>query len=257
MKLIRQKLRGWKLFTLIGVLAALAIAVAQPMVRVQAQSESAGVEDVAVGTRILPSARGTAGMATLVTPDDIALADAAIAASQTLTTDKPFMPTDDPSAYAAAKNLASAAAATGKPGADPTLSPQPLAPPTIRGINFAGLSQAGAFPPDTHGATGPSHFVEVTNITMRAFNKAGGTLCTFTLAALHGATEFIFDPRVVYDQTWNRWVFVATRRSTSANDTVRRFFIAISTTGNPCGSYFRNTFTFGGGPFNNGDWYGS
>src|SRR3990167_6566418 len=116
MKRIRQKLRGWKLFTLIGVLAALAIAVAQPMVR-QAQSGSAGAESLAPGaeslapgTIILPSTRITVDKATVVTPQEIAQADAAIAAAPSLTREKPFMPTN-PIAYAAAKNQANAAAA--------------------------------------------------------------------------------------------------------------------------------------------------
>jgi hypothetical protein len=255
---IRKKLRGWKLFTTVGVLAALAIAFAQPMMRVQAQSESPSVEAAAVGSKF-PSVGITVGRATLVTPDDIAVSDAAIAAAHSLTTNKPFMPTDDPRAYEASKNLANIAAAQGggKPGVSSSSAAQPLAPPIIRGANFAGLNQStagGAFPPDTHGAAGPSHVVEVVNVRMSAFNKSGTQLCSFTLAALHGASEFIFDPRVVYDQAWNRWVIVSTRRSTSANDTVRRFFIAVSTSSNPCGSYFRTTFNFGGGPFNNGDW---
>jgi hypothetical protein len=256
MRQMRKHVRGWKVLALIGVVAAMAIAVAQPIGRVQAQPESADADAVAAGATILPSAHGTAGKPTLVTPEDLAEADAAIAAAPSLTTDKPFMPTDDPAAYAAAKAGADAAApTTGKPGA---LAAQPLAPPTIRGVNFPGLNRSdsgGAFPPDTTGATGPSHFVEVVNVRMKAFTKTGIPLCTFTLAALHNAAEFIFDPRVVYDQTWNRWVFVATRRSTSNTDAVRRFFIAVSTSGNPCGSYFRYTFTFGGGPFNNGDWW--
>jgi hypothetical protein len=255
MKRIRKRLRSWKLFAMVSVVAALAVAFAQPIVGVQAQSESPSVEAAAVGGKF-PATLIKVDRATLVTPADIAQADAAIAAAHSLTTNKPFMPTDDPQAYESAKNLANIAAAqsASKPGADPSLAAQPLAPPIIRGPNFAGLAQTTAFPPDTHGAAGVSQVVEVTNVTMRAFSKTGAILCTFTLQALHGASEFIFDPRVVYDQAWNRWVFVSTRRSTSANDTVRRFFIAVSTSSNPCGSYFRTTFTFGGGPFNNGDW---
>ena len=267
MKRIRQKLRGWKLFTLIGVLAALAIAVAQPMVR-QAQSGSAGAESLAPGaeslapgTIILPSTRITVDKATVVTPQEIAQADAAIAAAPSLTREKPFMPTN-PIAYAAAKNQANAAAAPamGKPGTAPTSSPEALVPPTLRGVSYDGLNQSlsgGSYPPDTHGAVGPSHYVQVVNTRMSAFNKAqpGAQLCTFTLAALHGAAEFIFDPRVVYDQTWNRWVFVASRASSSTTDTIRRFYLAVSTSGNPCGSYFRYTVNFGGGSFNAGDWW--
>jgi hypothetical protein len=43
--------------------------------------------------------------------------------------------------------------------------------------------------------------------------------------AFFGTSEFIFDPRVVYDRDWQRWVLVASRQSTSSNDTVRRFFL--------------------------------
>jgi hypothetical protein len=248
-------------------LAALAIAVSQPIMPVQAQSASA--EGVAVGTRILPSGTGAADKATLVTPDDIAQADAGIAATSSVTTGKPFMPTDDPIAYAAAKAAASTAvgpargksgAATGPAGGKSGVSAAtPLAAPTPRLVNYAGLNQTtagGAFPPNTHGAVGPAHFVQVVDVRMTAFNKAqpGTQLCTFTLKALHGASESIFDPRVVYDPTWNRWVFVATRKSASSTDTIRRFFIAVSTTGNPCGSYFRHTFNLTGPSFNAGDW---
>jgi hypothetical protein len=231
----------------------LVIASALPIVRVQA-----GGQELAPGTVLRPSAQGNAARATLVTPEDLAQADAGIAAAASLTTSKPFMPTDDPDAYQAAKNAADASRAPAQSRSGSAAAAASLAPATVRGVNVAGLNQSnsgGAFPPDTHGAAGPSHYVQVVNVRMAAFNKAGGQLCTFTLAALHGAAEFIFDPRVVYDQTWNRWVFVATRRAASNTDPNRRLFIAISTSGNPCGSYFRYTFSFGGGPFNAGDWW--
>ena len=255
--------RAWNTVTSIGMLAALAIVVSPPMVRVQAQP--AGVGGVAVGTRILPSGTGTADTATVVTPDDIAQADAGIAAAFRVTKDKPFMPTDDPGAYAAAKAAASTGAGGAKAPRMATVGASvvtPLAAPTIRTVNYAGLNQTtagGVFPPNTHGAAGPAHFVQVVDVRMAAFNKAqpGTQLCTFTLAALHGVSEFIFDPRVVYDPTWNRWVFVATRKSASPTDPVRRFFIAVSTTGNPCGSYFRHTFNLTGPSFNAGDWLDS
>jgi hypothetical protein len=90
---------------------------------------------------------------------------------------------------------------------------------------------------------------------MRVYNKSGGLLLSRTLQALFGSGEFIFDPRVVYDQTWGRWVVVATRRSASATDTVRRFYLAISKTSDPAGAYWVYWVPFGGGPFNNGDWF--
>jgi hypothetical protein len=66
--------------------------------------------------------------------------------------------------------------------------------------------------------------------------------------------HIVFDPDVVYDETWDRWVGVHTRRSASGSDTQRRYFLWVSTSSNPCGTYFLYTVNFGGGPFNNGDW---
>jgi hypothetical protein len=62
----------------------------------------------------------------------------------------------------------------------------------------------------------------------------------------------VFDPRIVYDQTWNRWVAVATR-SAVVNDPIRRFFLAVSTTSNATGSWIvYNSVPFAG---LNGDWF--
>jgi hypothetical protein len=75
------------------------------------------------------------------------------------------------------------------------------------------------------------------------------------LGAFFGTSEFIFDPRVVYDRDWQRWILVASRASTSSNDTVRRFFLAVSTTSDATGQYHIYWVGFGGGPFTNGDWW--
>jgi hypothetical protein len=131
-----------------------------------------------------------------------------------------------------------------------------LAPPVIKSLNFEGTSQSGAFPPDTHGAAGLSHIVEVVNTRVVVYNKAGALLKTTALNTFFGSSEFLFDPRVVYDQTWKRWVIIATRKTSSASDPVLRFFLAVSTTSDPTGSYYiYNNIQYGGGPFNAGDWF--
>lgn len=207
---------------------------------------------------IEPSVRLRVWPAKLRTAEDIQQAEAALAAAPIEEVNLPFLSDMAPEEYKSAKEEASSEGESNRQSYGPVESlVETLAPPAAVSVNYAGLSQSGAFPPDTHGAVGPNNFVEAVNTRIGVFNKAnpGVLLTQFTLQALFGVTEFLFDPRVVYDQTWNRWVIVATRRSASTTDTVRRFFLAVSQTSNPAGPYFTYTFNFGGGPFNNGDWW--
>ena len=118
----------------------------------------------------------------------------------------------------------------------------PLATPVIRQTNFIAHSETEGFrPPDTHGAVGTTHFVQVTNshIDMWTRQNSGALPLakSVTLATFFGYTaETLFDPRVVYDSTWNRWIVTADAFAESA--TVQRFFIAISTSADPTGSFF-------------------
>ncbi|MGW2559105.1 hypothetical protein ACWCXB_07625 [Streptomyces sp. NPDC001514] len=115
-----------------------------------------------------------------------------------------------------------------------------LAPPALQS-NFEGLGQSpsGQRPPDTHGAVGLNHFVEVTNGRgLGMFQKSNGALVkSVTFASFFGYTaQTIFDPRVVYDKKWNRWVVVATAFQESA--TIQNVFLAVSTTSDPTGSFY-------------------
>ena len=118
----------------------------------------------------------------------------------------------------------------------------PLATPVIRLTNFNGHSSTqGLRPPDTHGAVGTTHFVQVTNshidMWTRQNTQALPLAKSVTLATFFGYTaETLFDPRVVYDSTWNRWIVTADAFAESS--TVQRFFIAVSTTADPTGSFF-------------------
>jgi hypothetical protein len=157
----------------------------------------------------------------------------------------PFRPTMNPSDYDAAKapaNFWSAGAA--KPFIE---TRAPLATPVIKTSNFAGHSASeGLRPPDTHGAVGITHFVEVTNSHIDMYTRIppapGGTAGlplakSVTLATFFGyTTRTLFDPRVVYDSTWNRWIVTADAVAESA--TVQRFFIAVSTTADPTATFF-------------------
>jgi hypothetical protein len=147
----------------------------------------------------------------------------------------PFRPTMGTGAYLAAKAAVERSPATVRPEAS-----GPLAPPTLK-LSFEGVNQGtagGGFPPDTEGTTGINHFVEVTNSHVDVYLKSNGSrVKSVSLASFLGYfTKGLFDPRVVYDRTWNRWVITA--EAFQESSTVQRYFIAVSTTSDPTGSFF-------------------
>lgn len=127
-----------------------------------------------------------------------------------------------------------------RPQQRPTVGSQKsLAPPASQG-SFEGLAQPPSTlrPPDTHGAVGLNHFVEVVNGRgVGVYTKAGTLVKNVTFASFFGYTaQTIFDPRVVYDKKWNRWIIVA--EAFPESSTVQRVFFAVSTTSDPTGSFF-------------------
>ena len=152
----------------------------------------------------------------------------------------PFRPTMDRAVYDAAKAQANF---YGPRAAKPfTETLAPLAPPVVRLTNFNGHSETEGFrPPDTHGAVGTTHFVQVTNSHIDMWTRQNTQTLplakSVTLATFFGyTTEALFDPRVVYDSTWNRWI--VTVDAFAESSTVQRFFIAVSTTADPTGTFF-------------------
>ncbi|MFN2507270.1 MAG: hypothetical protein ABR589_00675 [Chthoniobacterales bacterium] len=167
-------------------------------------------------------------------------------------------PTIDPAAYAAAK---ARAARSRVPGAVKPLTAAPASlAPTIKTINFNGHSDSeGSRPPDTHSAIGTTHFVEVTNSHLdmwdRKVQPSPGSLKlvkSVTLANFFGYnTETIFDPRVVYDSTYDRWIIVA--EALAESTTVQRLFIGISTGPDPTKPFF--IYNFDIDTFDNNDFF--
>ncbi|MDD5643352.1 MAG: hypothetical protein PHX53_16995 [Syntrophales bacterium] len=156
---------------------------------------------------------------------------------------KKFMPVMGAAAYEALKAQAAQAGALQAPLAPGVASPEPLAATTLTNpVNFEGVDAvtAGNFrPPDTHGAAGLNHFVEITNSHLDIYLKAAPNTRVqgVSLASFFGyATRTLFDPRVVYDPGFNRWIMTADARAESV--TVQYFFIAVSQTTDPLGSYY-------------------
>jgi hypothetical protein len=152
---------------------------------------------------------------------------------------KPFMPTMPAAEYADLKaRLQAEGPSADKPqDAQPEL--QPRVPITLVGPNIAGATDVDRLmPPDTHGAVGLNHFVEITNSHIDIFVRSNPSQRTsISLAAFFGySARVLFDPRVVYDSVWNRWVVTADAFQES--NAVQFFFVAVSTTSNPLGPYF-------------------
>lgn len=207
-----------------------------------------------VGQSIAPTS-----MITVEAAEERSVADMPSAAPGVLAgeTQPPRFLTDlPPAVYKAMKEQA----ANGPAGVRSPNGAEALAPPTLKVFNFEGVNQTVAcacVPPDPHGAIGTSHFVQVTNSHLDIYTTANPPVLvrSVTLNAFFGEANFLFDPRVVYDPVWKRWIIVATRNATSATDTVRKFRLAVSKTASPTGAYWIYDVNFGGAPFQNGDFW--
>jgi hypothetical protein len=105
------------------------------------------------------------------------------------------------------------------------------------GANFTGSSsgQSGFFPPDTMGAVGPNHVVELINGRYAAYDRTGNLQDSSSLNAFWtsaGATpsgSFSFDPRIVYDAHTSRWFATAVDNAGGANN----FLVGVSNSSDP------------------------
>lgn len=150
----------------------------------------------------------------------------------------PFRPTINKAAYKAAKSVAETG--TVMSHSIEGSSHASLKPPILKGINVDGVNQTeagGSRPPDTHGAVGLDHFVEITNSNIDVYKKSDGTrVKSVSLASFFGYTKQpLFDPRCVYDIAEGRWIISAEAFQESL--TIQRQFVAVSKTSDPLGSY--------------------
>jgi hypothetical protein len=123
-------------------------------------------------------------------------------------------------------------------------------------LTFEGLSNQDNFnvfgfrvnPPDPVGDVGPNHYVEMVNLVFAVYDKQGnrllGPIDIGTLwagFAIPDCTDPSGDPIVLYDKLEDRWLLsqFTTRGPIYYN------CVAISTTGDPTGSYYRYAFTAG------------
>lgn len=109
------------------------------------------------------------------------------------------------------------------------------------GQNFTGSSynDSGFIPPDSMGAVGPSHIVELINGRYAVFSKTGtfiegSSLNAFWInAGVTPAGSFAFDPRIIYDSHSSRWFAVAVDNAGAANN----ILVAVSGSNDPTGGW--------------------
>jgi len=139
-------------------------------------------------------------------------------------------------------------------GALQTVMPPTTIPSTQ--ANFEGLSNQDNFnifgfrvnPPDPNGEVGPNNYVEMINLVFGVYDKAGtlllGPVDTGTLwdgFEVSDCTDPSGDPVVMYDQLMDRWIL--TQFTTAGPEYWD--CVAVSTTSDPTGSYYRYAFSTG------------
>src|SRR5437660_8802269 len=122
------------------------------------------------------------------------------------------------------------------------------------GDGFTGPSGTYAVtsaPPDSNGAVGPNAFVEIVNQSFAVFNKSGtplyGPVPTNTLFSGFGggcAANNDGDATVEYDKLADRWII----SQFSVSTTPYLQCVAVSTSGDPTGSYYRYSFQYSNFP---------
>ncbi|MFL5731727.1 MAG: dockerin type I domain-containing protein [Chloroflexia bacterium] len=126
-------------------------------------------------------------------------------------------------------------------GLSPLAMPTPLA-------NFEGIGNlTGVLPPDTNGDVGPNHYVQWVNLQLQVFSKTGvslyGPVPGNTLwTGFGGVCEHTNngDPIAIYDSMADRWVLSQFAVPGGVNGYHQ--CVAVSTSPDPTGSYYRYDF---------------
>ncbi len=143
------------------------------------------------------------------------------------------LPTMPLAAYRAAKAAATANHAMSKPA---TSGPQPFA---ASAHGFQGIDQAhsdGWFPPDVNGAVGGKYNVLVTNDRFVVYTKSTSPTVSKNVSLntfFSYATRSMFDPRVIYDPQWKRFVTEADAFEESGS--VQIYGLSVTKTNNATG----------------------
>jgi hypothetical protein len=141
---------------------------------------------------------------------------------------------------------------------DPVVQTSPAAPAApVTGTGWQGLSANGSLPPDPNAAVGPNNVVEIVNQHFAVYSKTGalqyGPADTNTLWTGFGGgceTEDDGDATVAYDRLADRFVIQQFSLEPYFYGTGEYLeCIAVSTTGDPTGTWYRYSFNNFGDEF--------
>ncbi|MCW5775448.1 MAG: hypothetical protein KIS87_03245 [Phycisphaeraceae bacterium] len=114
---------------------------------------------------------------------------------------------------------------------------------TPRGVGFTAITNTGWTPPDPHMAVGPNHIVVMTNGAIAFFTKNGTKTFqdeiedSFGFWGSVGATGFVFDPEVLYDELSGRFFAMAAEGYAPGNRSY--VLIAVSDDSDPNGTWYK------------------
>jgi len=126
--------------------------------------------------------------------------------------------------------------------------PDPIAQTTMGtaalsspGVNWTGQNNGGGgYPLDPTGAAGITTYVQAVNTSFRAFDKSSGLplMGVLSLNTLWPNSTNDGDPVVLYDKYADRWFIEQFQIRTNP----QKILIAISTSNDPTGTYYKYTF---------------
>ncbi|HEY4852162.1 MAG TPA: hypothetical protein VII22_15345, partial [Streptosporangiaceae bacterium] len=125
----------------------------------------------------------------------------------------------------------------------------PRTPPTTVNANFSGVSQAtsncgGCQPPDPNAAVGLTQIAEAVNLRLEVYSKTGAAQCGIGLNTFLGTASALSDPRIQYDNLYNRFSMVVTVVPPAG--ATPALYVLASKTASACGSWWVYRMTFFG-----------
>jgi len=115
-------------------------------------------------------------------------------------------------------------------------------------FGFDAILNTGWTPPDPHMAVGPGHIVVMTNGAIAFFDKYGTKLFQDEIEDSYGfwgsvgATGFVFDPEILYDELSGRFFAMAAEAYAPPSQSRSYVLVAVSDDSDPQGTWYKYRF---------------
>jgi hypothetical protein len=101
-------------------------------------------------------------------------------------------------------------------------------------VNFTGIAYTGQKPPDPVIAAGSSYVVEAVNYELAVYDKSGNLVSEQSFSSFFANQQppnVIVDPKLVYDQYTNRFIFMAAGRNNDLTNS--NYMLAVTKSSDP------------------------